>query len=211
MRRLGDAVRRRSRGPATSTCFVVALALFGVYPLAGQDAWIGVSAGGLTARFDGPATVDFEGRNGWTLGVFADVESPIRPLDIRVEGRWSRRGGDETAGGGGAESDVLGVPISVGPRLHLGRVALLPFAGLEVAYPLATRRSPDLEVGFADPARTEVGGFLGVALDARVPGGLRLGLDARWLRGFNPSFEGSAGRLDLRTAEVSLRLSRPVN
>ncbi len=189
----------------------VVLALLCSGSLAGQDAWVGLSIGGVAARFDGPATVDFTRRTGWTLGIFGDVESPIRPLDIRVEGRWSRRGGDETRGGGGAESDVLGLPISVGPRLHLGRLSLFPFVGFEVAYPLSTRRSPDLEVAFADPARTETGGFIGVALDVAWPGRFRVGLEGRWLRGFNPAFEGTAGRLDLRTAEVALRLSRPVN
>jgi hypothetical protein len=189
----------------------VIAALLGAFPVAAQDAWVGLSVGGISARFDGPATVDFTRRVGWTLGVFADVESPVRPLDIRVEGRWSRRGGDETTGGGGAESDVLGVPLAIGPRFHLGRVALFPFVGFEVAYPLTARRSSDLEVGFADPARTEVGGFAGAALDVASPGGLRFGVEARWLRGFNPSFEGSAGRLDLRTAELALRISRALN
>ena len=203
--------RRVGRGPGAALCICVFAALIGPNPAAGQDAWVGLSIGGVSARFDGPPTVDFTRRTGWTLGVFGDVESPIRPLDIRVEGRLSRRGGDETTGGGGAESDVLGVPIAVGPRFHLGRLSLFSFVGFEVAYPLTTRRSPDLEVGFADPARTETGGFVGAALDLAWPGGLRMGLEGRWLRGFNPAFEGSAGRLDLRTAELAFRMSRPVN
>ena len=195
---------------AVTACLLFASALWS-RPVSAQDAWVGLSIGGVSARFDGPATVDFTQRTGWTIGVFADVESPVRPLDIRVEGRWSRRGGDETRGGGGAESDVLALPLAIGPRFHLGRLALYPFLGLEVAYPLATRRSTDLEVGFAEPARTEVGGFAGAALDFAWPGRLRFGLEGRWLRGFNPAFEGSAGRLNLRTAELTLRISRPVN
>lgn len=203
--------RHAARRPIGPIWILVLAALLGPRPAAGQDAWVGLSIGGVSARFDGPPTVDFTSRTGWTIGIFGDVESPIRPLDIRVEGRLSRRGGDETTGGGGAESDVLGVPIAVGPRLHLGRLSLFAFAGFEIAYPLTTRRSPDLEVGFTDPARTEAGGFIGAALDLVGPGGLRMGLEGRWLRGFNPAFEGSAGGLDLRAAELAFRVSRPVN
>lgn len=206
-----------SFAPASSPRFFlpVLLALASVLlhagPAVGQEARAGIGVGGVSARFEGPATVDFTRRTGWTVGAFVDVELPVPPLELRLEGRWSRRGGNETRGNGAAESDVLGIPLALGPRLHLGSLSLFPFVGLEIAYPLASRRSPDLEVGFAEAAGTQGSGFAGAALDFAAPGGLRAGIEGRWLMGLNSAFTGSAGRLDLRAAEVTLRLSRPFN
>jgi hypothetical protein len=178
-------------------------------PSLAQDSWVGVGIGTAQARFDGPATVDFTNRRGWSVGVFADVLTPLRPIQIRVEGRWSRRGGDET-GGGGAESDLLSVPLALGPRFRAGRAALFPFLGLEVAYPLATRRSQDIEAGFGTPNSAEFGGFVGGAIDVDGPAGLRIGVEARLFRGFAGSFSGDAGQLDLRATEFTLRVARPL-
>lgn len=194
---------------AHRTLLILVFALLHVHPAAGQDARVGIGVGAVSARFDGPATVDFSRRTGWTVGAFVDVVLPIRPLDLRLEGRWARRGGNETTGNGAAESDVLGIPLALGPRIHVGPLSVFPFAGLEIAYPLVTRRSPDLEVGFAEAAGTEAGGFLGAAVDFTTPGGLRAGVEGRWLMGLNSSFTGPAGRLDLRALELTLRLSRP--
>lgn len=179
-------------------------------PSLAQDRWVGVGVGTGLARFDGPATVEFRDRRGWSVGVFADVLTPLRPLQVRVEGRWSRRGGDET-GGGGAESDLLSVPLALGPRIRVGRAAIFPFLGLEVAYPLATRRSQDIEAGFGTASSAELGGFVGGAIDVDGPGGLRIGVEARLLRGFTGSFSGSGGQLDLRATEFTLRLARPLS
>ena len=200
-----------SRSLRRSLPALVALAfpLLWAQPAVGQGARVGMAVGGVSARFEGPATVDFTRRTGWTLGAFVDVELPVRPLELRLEGRWSRRGGNEAIGDGAAESDVMGIPLAVGPRFHLGRVSLFPFLGLEIAYPLASRISPELEVGFAEAAGTQGAGFAGVALDVAAPGGLRAGIEGRWLLGLNSAFTGSAGRLDLRAAELTLRLSRP--
>lgn len=202
----GDGVMRRA---LTALGLACAVGLPG--SLTAQDDWIGVAVGTMEARFDGPATVDFTNRRGWAVGVFADIASPLRPIDLRIEGRWVRRGGDESTGGGGAESDLLSIPLGFGPRIHLGPVALFPFVGVELAYPLANRRSSDIEVGFENPSSIEFGGFLGGAIDVRAPAGLRVGLEARLLRGFGGSFDGLAGQLDLRATEFTLRLARPLN
>lgn len=198
------------RRPLMPLMALIAPLLWGT-PALGQDARVGIGVGGVSARFEGPPTVEFDRRTGWTVGAFVDVELPVRPLDLRFEGRWSRRGGNEANGDGAAESDVLGLPLAVGPRFHLGRLSLFPFLGVEIAYPLASRRSPGLQVGFAEAAGTQGSGFAGASLDIAVPGGLRAGIEGRWLLGLNSAFTGSAGRLDLRAAELTLRLSRPFN
>jgi hypothetical protein len=179
-------------------------------PAAAQEGWVGVGVGTLQARFEGPATVEFEARRGWSLGVFADLASPLRPVDVRVEGRWVRRGGDEVRGGGGAESDLLALPLAAGPRLRFGAASLFPFAGFEIAYPLGSRRSADLEVGFGDASSVEFGGFVGASLDVHLPRELKVVVELRTLRGLSGSFRGPAGQLDPRATEFTLRLARPL-
>lgn len=178
-------------------------------PGAAQADWVGIGIGTNQARFDGPATVDFTERRGWSVGVFADVTTPLPPLAVRVEGRWVRRGGNESGAGGGAESDLVSLPLALGPRLDVGRISLFAFAGVEVGYPLATRRSPDLEVGFENETGVEFGGVLGGSIDATGPGALRWGLEVRFVRGLAGSFEGRAGQLDLRASEITFRVARP--
>lgn len=181
-----------------------------VAPVSAQDDWVGIGVGTVDARFDGPATVDFTARRGWTVGVFADVASPLSPVHVRVEGRWTRRGGNEATAGGGAERDLLGLPLAVGPRVRAGPVSLFPFAGIELAYAVAERRSDDIAAGFDRTATVDVGGFLGVAVDLRVRGTLRVGLDVRTARGLASAFDGPAGRLTARATELTLRLARPL-
>ncbi len=205
---------RARLGPANTwktAAIVVTLAGSGAAPTAAQDDWVGVSIGTMESRFDGPATVDFTDRRGWSVGVFADVALPIRPIDLRVEGRWVRRGADEANGGGRAESDLLSIPFAFGPRLHAGPISLFPFTGVEVAYPLGTRQSADVAVGFGEPASIEFGGFVGASLGVRATEQVRVGLEARLLRGFGGAFDGRAGQLNLRATEFTLRVARAMN
>jgi hypothetical protein len=184
-------------------------ALVAVPGVGAQDTRMGVSAALVTARYEAPASTSFDDRTGFGVGVFADVlVTPLRPLRVRVGGRWLRRGGD-FADGGGAEMDLLDVPLSVGVRLPIGPAALRPTAGVAVAYPIRVRRSPDVEAGFAEDSRGEVTGFLGLDLEVDLPRDLRLGIEGRRVRGLSAAFEGRAGRLETRATELVVRVSRP--
>lgn len=174
-----------------------------------QDSWVGLAVSGVSSTYDGPPTTDFERRAGGAVGIFADVATPWRPLDVRVEGRLLRRGAD-LVGGGGGEMDLLSVPLALGLRLPLGPVSLFPHVGFEVAYPLAVRNSANLDAGFGESARAEAAGFLGAAVDVVVRRGWRVGAEARVVRGLGATFEGTAGRLETRSREFTIRLSRPV-
>ncbi len=174
----------------------------------GQDTWVGLAVSGVSSTYDGPPTTEFERRTGGAVGVFADVATPWRPLDLRVEGRLLRRGGD-LVGGGGGEMDLLSVPLALGARLPLGPISAFPHVGLEVAYPLAVRNSADLDAGFGESARAEAAGFVGAALDVVVRRRWRVGAEVRVVRGLGATFQGSAGRLETRGREFTLRLSRP--
>jgi hypothetical protein len=105
--------------------------------------------------------------------------------------------------------DLLDVPLSFGVRLPVGPAALRPTAGVAIAYPIRIRRSPDVEAGFGDDTRGEVTGFAGVELELDLPRALRLGIEARAVRGLSAAFEGPAGRLETRATEFVVRLSRP--
>ena len=188
----------------------VFVALLAPGHLRAQDARVGLAAGLVTARYDAPATTSFEDRTGFGVGVFADVlVTPLRPLRVRVGGRWLRRGGDLTEGGG-AEMALLDIPLSLGVRLPVGPAALRPSAGVAVAYPIRIRRSPDVEAGFAEDSRGEVTGFVGLDLEIDLPRALRLGIEGRAVRGLSAAFQGRAGRLETRATEIVLRLSRPL-
>lgn len=193
---------------ALVTTGVVGALLAAASPLRAQDARVGVSVVGTAAAFDGPPTIDFDRRTGGGVGLFADVATPWRPLDVRVEGRWLRRGGDRV-GGGGAEMDLLSVPLALGLRLALGPVSLMPHAGFEMAYPLAVRTSPEIDVGFGESARADAAGFAGIALDVEAGSTWRIGVEGRLVRGLAAAFEGPAGRLESRAVELAVRLSRP--
>lgn len=185
--------------------------VFGMAPMAlqGQDARAGLALVGNSSTYDGPATTEFDRRTGGGVGIFADVATPWRPMDVRIEGRLIRRGGDRV-GGGGAEMDLLSVPLVLGPRLPMGPVSLFPHLGFEVAYPLAVRNSAELDVGFGESARAEATGMVGVALDVDVGSGWRAGVEGRWVRGLGAAFSGPAGRLETRGRELTVRLARPV-
>lgn len=174
-----------------------------------QDAHVGLALVAVSSTYDGPATAVFERRTGGGVGVFADVATPWRPFDVRVEGRLLRRGGDHV-GGGGAEMDLLNVPLVVGLRLPVGPASLFPHLGVEVAYPLAVRNSAEIDAGFGESARTEAAALGGLALDVAVSSGWRVGVEGRWVRGLGAAFRGPAGRLETRARELSLRVSRPV-
>ncbi|MBT8402753.1 MAG: PorT family protein [Gemmatimonadetes bacterium] len=200
----------RLRPSRTALAAVAFAALLAPTTLFAQDARVGLAAGAVTARYDAPATSSFEDRTGFGVGVFADVlVTPLRPLRVRIGGRWLRRGGD-LSGGGGAEMDLLDVPLSLGVRLPVGPAALRPTAGVAVAYPIRIRRSADVEAGFADDSRGEVTGFVGLDLEVDLPRTLRLGVEGRLVRGLSAAFEGRAGRLDTRATEIVVRLSRPL-
>ena len=190
-------------------CALVALAAFASEGHA-QDARVGITAGGLTANYDAPATVSFSDRTGYLAGIFADVLTPVGPLRVRVEGRWVRRGGD-LVDGGGAEMDLLDVPLSLGVRFPVGPMALRPSVGFALAYPLRVRSSADIDAGFGDSARTDATGFVAAELEIDLPRALRLGAEIRSVRGLGASFEGPGGRLETRSTEFLIRLSRPVN
>lgn len=192
------------------TILVIAALLPWASPGAAQLDWVGLAAGTIQSRFEGPATVDFTTRRGWSLGVFAEVATPLSPVRVRVEGRWIRRGGDESTGGGGAERDLFGMPLVVGPRWSTGPVSVFPFIGAELAYPLATRRSADIEVGFENAASIEFSGLAGASLDVVLPGEVRAGLEVIFLRGLSSAFDGRGGSLDLRASGLTLRVARPL-
>ena len=196
------------RGPALALLAAAGL-LLAPRDLAAQDARVGLTVVAVQGRYDGPATTSFENRAGFGAGVFAEVATPLRPLHVRIEGRWLRRGSDE-AGGGGAEMDLLSVPLALGLRFAAGPLAVLPSVGVEAAYPLAVRSSPDLEAGFGESARLDAAGFAGIEVQLDLGTSLRLGAEARRSRGFSATFEGPAGRLETRATEWIVRLSRPV-
>ena len=97
-------------------------------------------------------------------------------------------------GGGGAEVDLLSIPLAFGAEFTSGRVSLFPSVGLEVGYPIAARISSNLETGFGRSPAAEASGFAGLGIGVDLPRGLRVDLEARRLRGFGAAFEGSAGR-----------------
>lgn len=208
---------RHSRGSAAARgvlaggaqIAVAAAAAFSLLPgtASGQDVRVGGAALRVSSAFDGPAVVDFERRGGFGAEAFVEVITPLEPLEVRVGARIVRRGGDE-AGGGGAEIDWLGFPIALGPRLRRGPVSVIALTGVEVAYPIASRRSSDLESGFPEVARTGVSGLLGAEVALDLHSGWRIGVESRWVRGFTAAFDGPAGQLHTRAREWSIRISR---
>ncbi|MEK9499890.1 hypothetical protein [Gaopeijia maritima] len=207
-----STVSARARGLRGHARLAVA-ALAGcalLLPLEGasaQDVRVGGAALLVSSRYDGPPVVDFDRRSGFGAEAFVDVVTPLAPLEVRAGARFVRRGGDEM-GGGGAEIDWLGFPIALGPRLRRGPVSAIALGGVEVAYPVASRRSADLESGFAEVARTGVSGLIGAELALELHGGWRVGVESRWVREFTAAFEGSVGRLHTRAHEWSIRISR---
>jgi hypothetical protein len=179
---------------------------------------VGVFLGMTSSREVWNGSVVSDRLRGLALGVFVDVQSPLRLLSVRAGAGYVGRGsivwdGDQDPERGSearVRSHYLSLPVHGKLEVGVGPLFGYLFAGPTVDFLLASQCSEEFCQMVLEEKGTVINAAVGGGVGIALPGGLELSFDILHTEGLSEAFLGAAGSGRNRSMELLARVGRPL-
>jgi hypothetical protein len=179
---------------------------------------VGVFLGMTSSREVWNGSVVSDRLRGLALGVFVDVQSPLRLLSVRAGAGYVGRGsivwdGDQDPERGSearVRSHYLSLPVHGKLEVGVGPLFGYLFAGPTVDFLLASQCSEEFCQMVVEEKGTVINAAVGGGIGFALPAGLELSFDILHTEGLSEAFLGAAGSGRNRSMELLARVGRPL-
>lgn len=173
---------------------------------------VGGVAGWVSSRqiWSGPAETDY--LEGFLVGAFAEVKTPIALLSVRAEGHYVQRGtvvlreGSELDYDGVVRGHYLSAPIHLKVGRSLGPLSLSLLAGPTFEVLLHSRLSSGLESVILEEQGMVISATVGAGVGLQLTDERRVELKIRLTEGIGDAYQGHFVTMRNRSIEALLRV-----